>query len=335
MKISRSFFSFRPAKTRETSEPVSDLRVRSSAKNAQTREKCSELLQQIDGIVNLAQACRFRPPDAIDYRDIIDTQTEFICRFRPDGTHVYANDAYCRFFCREYSDLIGKIFRPEIPEGERARVREHFSSLSIDNPIATIDHRIVMPDGSIHWLRWTDRALYTADSTLAGYQSVGRDISDLVNSSDSLRMACRKQYLLSAITRHDISNILTGLRSYLELSREKITDHGLLSLIDKAGAAAGKIDEYLAITYHYKDIGMKSSRWQNAGSTIRAAIAPIGSSPVRVSVELDSYDVRADPLLDRVFYNLADNALRYRGEDHPRDVLGRGKPGLSDYYLRR
>jgi len=32
------------------------------------------------------------------YRNVVEDQTEFICRFRPDGTHVFVNDAYCRYF---------------------------------------------------------------------------------------------------------------------------------------------------------------------------------------------------------------------------------------------
>ena len=32
------------------------------------------------------------------YRDVVETQTEFICRYKPDGTHLFVNEAYCRFF---------------------------------------------------------------------------------------------------------------------------------------------------------------------------------------------------------------------------------------------
>ncbi|WP_199316451.1 PAS domain S-box protein [Tolypothrix sp. FACHB-123] len=32
------------------------------------------------------------------YRAIIEDQTELICRFLPDTTIVYVNEAYCRFF---------------------------------------------------------------------------------------------------------------------------------------------------------------------------------------------------------------------------------------------
>ena len=35
-----------------------------------------------------------------------------------------------------------------------------------------------MPDGSLRWQRWSDRAIYDTDGTIVGYQSVGRDITE-------------------------------------------------------------------------------------------------------------------------------------------------------------
>jgi PAS domain S-box-containing protein len=40
------------------------------------------------------------------YRGIVEDQTEFICRFLPDGTHIFANEAYCRYFSRGRDEII-------------------------------------------------------------------------------------------------------------------------------------------------------------------------------------------------------------------------------------
>ena len=32
------------------------------------------------------------------YRNVVEDQTEFICRFSPDGRHIFVNNAYCRVF---------------------------------------------------------------------------------------------------------------------------------------------------------------------------------------------------------------------------------------------
>jgi PAS domain S-box-containing protein len=112
------------------------------------------------------------------YRDVVEDQTEFISRFLPDGTHVFVNEAYCRYFNKKREEIFGKKFVPEIPEEDRSRVRQHFASLSPDTPVAMIEHRIVMPDGQMRWQKWSDRAIFDENGQIVEYQSVGRDITD-------------------------------------------------------------------------------------------------------------------------------------------------------------
>ena len=120
------------------------------------------------------------------YRNIVEDQTEFICRFRPDGTHVFVNEAYCRYFGLPREDIVGHRFRPEIPPEDRGDLKHFFASLTPDNQVNTIVHRIVMPDGKIRWQRWSDRAIFDPSGTVIEYQSVGRDISEMKGTEDVL-----------------------------------------------------------------------------------------------------------------------------------------------------
>ncbi len=81
------------------------------------------------------------------YRNVIEDQTEFISRFLPDGTHVFVNEAYCRYFGLRRDEILGHRFRPEIPAGDQERMNRLFASLTPDNPVGTIEHRIIMPGG--------------------------------------------------------------------------------------------------------------------------------------------------------------------------------------------
>jgi PAS domain S-box-containing protein len=112
------------------------------------------------------------------YRNIVEGQTEFICRFKPDGTHNFVNDAYCRYFGISREDIIGLRFIPKIPEEDRELLRSHFASLTCEHPVGTIEHRIIMPDGAVRWHQWNDRAIFNESGVLAEYQSVGRDITE-------------------------------------------------------------------------------------------------------------------------------------------------------------
>ncbi|HXW99171.1 MAG TPA: PAS domain S-box protein [Methanomicrobiales archaeon] len=111
------------------------------------------------------------------YRAVVEVQTEMISRFLPDGTHVFANEAYLRFFGKERGELIGTRFIPPIPDPDVAVVKNHFSSLSRENPVGTIEHRVILPSGEIRWMHWTDRAIFGGNGSIAEFQSVGRDIT--------------------------------------------------------------------------------------------------------------------------------------------------------------
>jgi PAS domain S-box-containing protein len=121
------------------------------------------------------------------YRNVVEDQTELICRFLPDGTHIFVNDAYCRSFSMGRDEIIGRRFTPRIPAGDRERVKVHLGSLSRESPVATIRHRIIMPSGEVRWQSWSDRAIFDQEGRVREFQSVGRDITDIVEAEDALR----------------------------------------------------------------------------------------------------------------------------------------------------
>jgi PAS domain S-box-containing protein len=120
---------------------------------------------------------------------VVEDQTEFICRFLPDGTHVFVNDAYCRYFGLNREEIVGHRFRPTVPDEDRERMKRFFASLTPDHPIDSIEHRIIMPDGALRWQRWSDRAIFDPSGTVTEYQSVGLDISERKRAEEELRSA--------------------------------------------------------------------------------------------------------------------------------------------------
>jgi PAS domain S-box-containing protein len=121
------------------------------------------------------------------YRGIVEDQTDLICRFKADGTITFVNDAYCRYFGKAQREVIGEKFTPQIPEEDRSKVRALIASLDRDNPVATIEHRVVGPDGSIRWQQWTDRIVFDQEDDSVEYQGVGRDITARKQSEEALQ----------------------------------------------------------------------------------------------------------------------------------------------------
>ncbi len=121
------------------------------------------------------------------YREVVETQSEFISRFRPDGTHVFVNDAYCRHFGMRRDEIIGHRFVPSIPEEDIDLVRRHFASFTPEHPDACIEHRVIMPDGSIRWHWWNDHAIFDESGKVIEFQSIGKDITDRKQAGEDLK----------------------------------------------------------------------------------------------------------------------------------------------------
>jgi PAS domain S-box-containing protein len=121
------------------------------------------------------------------YRNVVEVQTELISRFLPDGTHVFVNEAYCRYFGKSREEIIEHIFIPNIPVEDRGNVKLHFASLTPSHPVESIEHRIMMPGGEIRWQRWNDRAIFDEKGNITEFQSVGRDITDRMQAEEALR----------------------------------------------------------------------------------------------------------------------------------------------------
>jgi len=121
------------------------------------------------------------------YRAVVEDQTELICRFRPDGTLTFVNEAYCRYFGKKREELIGHSCMPLIPEEDQEIVREQFASLSLENPTVTYEHRVAARNGEVRWQQWSDRAIFDEQNCIVEYQSVGCDITERVRAEEALR----------------------------------------------------------------------------------------------------------------------------------------------------
>jgi PAS domain S-box-containing protein len=123
------------------------------------------------------------------YRAIVDDQTELICRFDPHGTLTFVNEAYCRFFSKNREGLLGSSFMPLIPASDRKKVKAHFDSLGLKNPVGIQEHRVIGQNEEIRWQQWTNRAIFDKQGSIKEFQAVGRDITDRKLTEEALSKA--------------------------------------------------------------------------------------------------------------------------------------------------
>jgi PAS domain S-box-containing protein len=138
------------------------------------------------------------------------------------------------------------------------------------------------------------------------------DTSDKVQEEDAMQKANRKLNVFSCITRHEILNHLTVVKGYIELSREQVRDPAfLLRSFDKELAAANAIQNLITFTRDYQNIGIQPPSWYSLTGLIKTASSGVHGGSVAFSVDTDRVEIYADHLLEKVFFSLIDNAIRY------------------------
>lgn len=142
------------------------------------------------------------------------------------------------------------------------------------------------------------------------------DITGQKKAQDALSVANRKLNLLNRITRHDILNQLTTLIGYIQISKQQISDPEIKNYLEKQEQAADAIRHQILFTRDYQNIGVHSPQWHNIGETISLSTAALDLVTVRVTSDLPPVEIYADPLLEKVFYNLMENSLRHGEHVH-------------------
>jgi PAS domain S-box-containing protein len=315
-----------------------------------------------DMIIQLQDSERRLRQSEERYRGVVESQSEFITRFLPDGTVTFANEAYCRYFGLDCHKIIGKTYIPSIPEEEHDLIRDHFRSVSLLQPERTIEHRIIMPDGDTRWQEWIDRGIFDQDGNLLEIQSVGRDITerkkieeenrrlhdeleervqirtaeleDAYRELDSfsysvshdLRAPLRAIDGFSTILLHEHPSLPEETIRYLEKIRENTKKMGALidDLLNFSRMSRQPLNRFLIDPASVASEAYEELRLETLGRTVNITIKEMPACS-------------ADPiLLNQVYENLLSNALKFTRQCDIAEIeVGSlEKDGMTVFYVK-
>ncbi len=134
-------------------------------------------------------------------------------------------------------------------------------------------------------------------------------------AEEAVKQLNRNLQLMNSITRHDLLNQLTVILGYLHLMEDDQACQSCRRYLDSIGKAAEAIQTQIEFTREYQNIGSESAQWQKLRETILRAvhIYPSDLRTVSVSIAGEEEEIYADPMLEKIFYNLLDNSLRHGG----------------------
>jgi diguanylate cyclase (GGDEF)-like protein/PAS domain S-box-containing protein len=116
--------------------------------------------------------------EALRYQSIVEHQTELICRYLPDGTLTFTNQAFQGYFAG--SDLgqgNGNLFA-YLPSSYATGLQALLPRLTSQHPLSRGEQNFVTAEGERRWHRWTHWGIFDQEGRLMEVQSVGRDITE-------------------------------------------------------------------------------------------------------------------------------------------------------------
>ncbi|MBN1166974.1 MAG: PAS domain-containing protein, partial [Methanospirillaceae archaeon] len=185
------------------------------------------------------------------------------------------------------------------------------------------EYRIQHKDG--HWIWIHNRGKVSSwvnEKEPLIMQGTLLDITGRKQAELALRAANKKLTLLSGITRHDIVNQIMVQKNYLDLLEEEA---GRSHYIAGIREAAETIERQIAFTRQYEELGTRDPRWLSLDTMLSA----IDDTRIPIQCTCHNISIYADPMLERVFFNLYDNTLRHAEEtEHIRVTCEKTPSGL-------
>jgi PAS domain S-box-containing protein len=177
-------------------------------------------------ITELKQAEEALRQSEARYLAILEDQTELIARFLPDGTLTFVNVAYCRFFGLTREELLWKTYEPVVFEEDREYVAQLVGTISKENPVVTIENRVIAR-GQVRWTQWVNRAIFDDADRIVEFQAVGRDISDrkkadaeLERAKKAAEAANRAKSTFLANMSHELRTPLNAILGFSQLMNQ-------------------------------------------------------------------------------------------------------------------
>ncbi|MEN6343027.1 MAG: PAS domain S-box protein [Methanospirillum sp.] len=144
--------------------------------------------------------------------------------------------------------------------------------------------------------------------------AAARDISDRRRMEEALATANRRLSLMNNITRHDINNQIAVIRGYITLLDRERPEPPLDEYLRGIGSAAERIDAIIRFTRTIGTLGEHAPAWQELRTIVETAVRNASTDRIAIEHTLPAgVEVFADPLIEKVVFNLIDNAVRHGG----------------------
>jgi len=248
-------------------------------------------------------------------RTLIKTIPDLIWLKDEKGIYLACNTMFEQFFGAKENEIVGKTDYDFVDKELADFFREKdILAVEAGKPTTNEEWITFAADGRRAYLETIKAPVYDFNGNVAGVLGIGRDITERKKSEDAIKEVNRKLNLLSSITRHDILNQIMVAAGYLEIIKlDDEIPHGTKAeeYIEKISGAVDTIRRQITFTGYYKDLGEQAPDWFDVGEIVNKVGRTSSFGDIRLINNIENISVFADPLFEKVIYNLIDNAVKH------------------------
>jgi PAS domain S-box-containing protein len=272
--------------------PVGNL-IYAAARDISTRKSAENALQETER----------------KYRTLVENSQSIIYTIQPDGILTFVSPRLTVVLGYEPSEVIGHNFRSFVYKDDIAACEDFLKKTFGKGTMQPgVEYRVFHKDGSTRWHRSNITPVFDDQNTLTSFVGTAVDITEHRTMENAIRESNHKLNLLNSMTRHDVANQLTILMGYAQIASLKKGDPVIADYLGRIITAAETITRQIEFTRMYQELGVKAPVWTPLGNVIAHVESRV---PVKFSGTCKGIEIFADPMLERVFFNLVDNAVRH------------------------
>lgn len=274
---------------------------------------------------------------------VVEDQAELICRFDADRRITFVNGAFCRYFGKERTELVGSRFSPVFASDDLQKIRQQFRELTVEHPVGEVEYRIVLPGKGIRWHGATIRKIFGADGHVSEYQTVSWDITARKHDEEALRDANDELTQFAYVVSHDLRAPLRAIHNYTDFigeDMESLMQEEQRLYLTRLKMAVLEAETLIDDVLDLSRVGRCSISLVSVDMELflKGLISTLAlGNDVRVCMNGQWPVIEAEPvLLRQIFQNLLINAAKYNCSAEKLIELGclTVEEGCYDFYVR-
>ena len=244
------------------------------------------------------------------FRALLENTPDIVFSADPNGMLTYISPQVEKYGFY-VSELIGLSLFSIIFPDDQQRLGENFRKALEDGHGFSASFRVLDKEQNVYWFEMNSSVIRDRSGNCIGLQGMFRDITGRRKALDSITLANKKLNLMYDITRHDILNRIAILFGLVDMTKASPSPEERGQFLDEIRDAGDAIYRQIALTRDYQEVGVKSPRWNPMKEIINRATTNFSGTGVHIVSDIENFEVYADPLIEKVVYNLIDNAIRY------------------------